>query len=92
MACSISSYSGGDNRVETNLPRFSFFGSAGLPTFGVSLIKLGSVLIWIYLAFLSQTNAMMAQASMTAIAIKPVYMGPVLTIAAVNPPLVFVSE
>ena len=38
MACSISAYSGGDNRVEMNLPRFSFLGSAGLPTFGNSLM------------------------------------------------------
>jgi hypothetical protein len=34
----ISSYSGGDNRVEMNLPRFSFLGSIGLPTLFVSLI------------------------------------------------------
>jgi hypothetical protein len=38
IAFSISAYSGGDNRVEMNLPRFSFSGSTGLPTFGVSLI------------------------------------------------------
>jgi hypothetical protein len=39
IAASISAYSGGDNRVEMNLPRFSFLGSIGLPTFGVSLIN-----------------------------------------------------
>jgi hypothetical protein len=38
MACSISAYSGGDNRVEMNFPRFSFFGSIGLPTLDVSFI------------------------------------------------------
>jgi hypothetical protein len=32
MAFSISSYSSGERRVEMNLPRFSFSGSAGLPT------------------------------------------------------------
>jgi hypothetical protein len=37
-ACVISAYSSGDSRVEMNLPRFSFLGSAGLPTFSVSLI------------------------------------------------------
>jgi len=38
IACSMSAYSNGDKRVEMNLPRLSFFGSAGLPTFGVSLM------------------------------------------------------
>jgi hypothetical protein len=38
MAASISAYSGGDNRVEMNLPRFAFLGSIGLPTLGVSLM------------------------------------------------------
>ena len=41
MADSISAYSGGESLVEMNLPRFSLFGSAGLPTFGVSLIYFG---------------------------------------------------
>jgi hypothetical protein len=41
MAASISAYSGGDSLVEMNLPRFCLFGSAGLPTFGVSLIYFG---------------------------------------------------
>jgi hypothetical protein len=42
MAASISAYSGGDNRVETNLPRFSFLGSIGLPTlFGALIYFLG---------------------------------------------------
>jgi hypothetical protein len=36
----ISSYSGGDNRVVMNFARFSFLGSIGLPTLGVSLIIL----------------------------------------------------
>src|ERR1039457_2532491 len=35
----ISSYSGGEIRVEMNFPRFSFLGSAGLPTLLISLIK-----------------------------------------------------
>jgi hypothetical protein len=39
IAASISAYSGGESRVEMNFPRFSFFGSIGLPTFGVSLIS-----------------------------------------------------
>jgi hypothetical protein len=39
MAASISTYSGRDRLVEMNLPRFSLFGSVGLPAFGVSLIK-----------------------------------------------------
>jgi hypothetical protein len=34
----ISAYSGGDNRVEMNFPRFSFLGSIGLPTLFGSLI------------------------------------------------------
>jgi hypothetical protein len=38
MAASISAYSGGDNRVEMNFPRFSFLGSIGLPTLFGSLI------------------------------------------------------
>jgi hypothetical protein len=38
MACVISAYSGGETRVEINLPRFSLLGSTGLPTFGVSVI------------------------------------------------------
>jgi hypothetical protein len=37
-AAMISSYSGGETRVEMNLPRFSFLGSIGRPTFGVSVI------------------------------------------------------
>jgi hypothetical protein len=44
IAASISAYSNGDNRVEINLPRFSFLGSIGLPTFGVSLIWIFSSL------------------------------------------------
>src|SRR5260370_1521990 len=39
IAVSISTYSGGDNRVEINFPPFSFFGSAALPPFGFSLIS-----------------------------------------------------
>jgi hypothetical protein len=38
IAASISAYSGGESRVETNLPRFSFLGSIGLPTLFGSLI------------------------------------------------------
>jgi hypothetical protein len=34
----ISSYSGGEIRVEINFPRFSFLGSIGLPTGFGSLI------------------------------------------------------
>jgi hypothetical protein len=37
-AAMISSYSGGEIRVEMNFPRFSFLGSVGLPTGFVSLI------------------------------------------------------
>jgi hypothetical protein len=37
-AAIISSYSGGDSRVEMNFPRFSLLGSIGLPTGFVSLI------------------------------------------------------
>jgi hypothetical protein len=51
MAASISAYSGGDSRVEMNLPRFSFLGSIGLPTFGVSLI-------WIF-SFLAAASVIM---------------------------------
>ena len=42
-AATISSYSGGETRVEMNLPRFSFLGSIGRPTFGVSVTPF---LIW----------------------------------------------
>ena len=38
-AAMISSYSGGETRVEMNLPRFSFLGSVGRPTLGVSAIS-----------------------------------------------------
>jgi hypothetical protein len=38
IACVISWYSTGESRVEMNLPRFSFLGSVGLPTFPVSFI------------------------------------------------------
>jgi hypothetical protein len=44
-AAMISPYSGGDNRVEMNFPRFSFLRSIGLPTGFVSLIWI--FLIWV---------------------------------------------
>jgi hypothetical protein len=36
-AAMISSYSGGEIRMEMNLPRFSFLGSVGRPTLGVTV-------------------------------------------------------
>jgi hypothetical protein len=44
-AAMISSYSGGEIRVEMNLPRFSFLGSTGLPTGFGSLILSFSTLV-----------------------------------------------
>jgi hypothetical protein len=47
-AAMISSYSGGEIRVEMNFPRFCFLGSIGLPTGFDSLIWSFSILAAAY--------------------------------------------
>jgi hypothetical protein len=67
MAASISAYSGGDNLVEMNLPRFSFIGKAGRPTGFDSFI---------YDFMLAQRQIQIWQSFPTALTLNPPFLLP----------------